>query len=57
MTRDELEARLWHTLPRAHPSVIDSILADADAYAATEGGLTAERRRTLAEALANRDSA
>jgi hypothetical protein len=59
MTRDQLEAIIWQqfrltgakdTLP-----AVDAILDAADAYAVTEGGITAERRQALAEAAASVD--
>jgi hypothetical protein len=56
MTRDELEATIWRNWPARGSGVteaIDAILKAADAYAITEGGLTAERRAVLARATAS----
>jgi hypothetical protein len=59
MTRDELEAVIWRNLSayRTNSRItseqfVDAILTAADAYMVAEGGLTAERRRQLAEATA-----
>lgn len=50
-TRDDFEAVVWRVAGRRLDRAdVARILAAADAYAAAEGGLTAERRRVLAEA-------
>jgi hypothetical protein len=59
MTRDELEAVVWQQFRLAAArdilAAVDAILAAADAYAVTQGGITAERRQALAEAAAASD--
>jgi hypothetical protein len=59
MTRDELEAIVWQQFRLAAAKdtlpAVDAILEAADAYAVTEGGITAERRQALAEAVASVD--
>ncbi len=47
MTRDELERTYWRRFPRAGAAFISELLADADAYATTQAGITAERRAAL----------
>jgi hypothetical protein len=58
-TRDELEAVIWQQLRLSNAKdalpAVDAILDAADAYAVTQGGITAERRQALAEAVAASD--
>jgi hypothetical protein len=54
MNRAELEAVIWRHWPTRDAEAVDAvdtILAAADAYAVTEGGITAERRRELQAAV------
>jgi hypothetical protein len=59
MTRDELEAIVWQQFRLAGARdilpAVDAILDAADAYAVTQGGITAERRQVLAAAVASVD--
>lgn len=53
MTREQFEAEVWRVAGRRFDRTdVALILAAADAYAAAEGGITAERRQELAEAVA-----
>ena len=57
MTRDELEATVWHWWPTRGPGAaqaVDAILGAADRYATHTGSITAERRAALKEAHAPR---
>jgi hypothetical protein len=59
MTRDQLEAIIWQQFRQAGARdtlpAVDAILDAADAYAVTQGGITAERRQALAAAVASVD--
>jgi hypothetical protein len=55
VTRLQLEALIWRNAPglasqdtTARYAAMDAILTAADAFAVTQGGITAERRATLA---------
>ena len=53
MTRDEFESEVWRIAGRRFDRTdVALVLAAADSYAAAEGGITAERRQQLAEAVA-----
>jgi hypothetical protein len=54
MTREELESVIWRQMrlltrqnPQVRQSAMETVLQAADDYAATVGGITAERRRAL----------
>jgi hypothetical protein len=54
MTRDELEAAIWRQstaltcpVPATRQAAMEVLLAHADDYAATAGGMLAEQRRAL----------
>ena len=56
--REEFEAAIWRALRSYQVTVyaavpfVETLLAAADAYATTQGGITADRRHVLAQATA-----